>query len=290
MSDISEPAGAVRIDAHHHLWHYTAEEFGWLEGELAQLRRNFLPQHFIDTMRGAEVAGAVTVQARQTVQETDWLLEVATMSSSIVGVVGWLPLADETVSLLLEERLPAQKLCGLRHIVQAEPAGFLDGVAFNRGVSALASSGLAYDILIHQHQLPEAIRFVDRHPHQIFVLDHLAKPLIQSGETEPWATHMRDLARRRNVVCKVSGMVTEAGTGWTPEQLKPYFDVALEAFTPHRLMIGSDWPVLLAHCDYARWWALVEQWLAPLSAAEQAAMLGGTCLRTYGLKPPAVST
>lgn len=283
---MSEAAGPIRIDAHHHLWHYTAEEFGWLESELVPLRRDFLLDEFLDEMRSAGVSGAVTVQARQHLQETDWLLQVAGVSPEIVGVVGWLPLMDETFPVLLEERLRAPKLCGLRHIVQAEPTGFLDDAAFNRGVSALVSSGLAYDILIRHEQLAETIRFVDRHPYQTFVLDHLAKPPMVTGELEPWTTQLRELALRQNVMCKLSGMVTEAGSGWTPEQLEPYFDVVLQAFTPRRIMAGSDWPVLLAHSDYAAWWALVQQWIAPLSADEQAYLMGRTALRAYGLRPP----
>lgn len=273
----------IRIDAHHHLWRYTAEEFDWLEGELALLRRDFFQQDLLPAMRSAGVDAAVAVQARQSRAETDWLLQVAAETPAIAGVVGWLPLADQAFPRLLDEYRGAQKLCGLRHVVQAEAPGFLDGAEFNRGMRALKGTGLVYDLLLHAQQLVEATRFVDRHPEQTFVLDHVAKPRIRTGEQEPWATHLRALARRPNVVCKISGMVTEAGAGWTPEQLRPYFEVALEAFTPDRLMVGSDWPVLTAHCSYAEWWALVEQWIAPLSGEEQAAILGGTAMRIYRL-------
>lgn len=280
---MSAPTGPIRIDAHHHLWHYTAEEFGWLDGELTPLRRDFLLDEFLAEMCSAGVSGAVAVQARQTEAETRFLLAAAA-APQLLGVVGWLPIEEHSIAWQIKRlREDAPKLCGLRHVVQAEPPRFLGGRDFNRGTRAITYRGLMYDILIHQHQLPEAIRYVDGHPEQPFVLDHLAKPRIRAGDMEPWASNLRELAQRPNVVCKVSGMVTEAGAGWTTEQLKPYFDVALEAFTPARLMVGSDWPVLTAHCGYAQWWALVEEWIAPLSQAEQAAILGGTALRTYGL-------
>ena len=284
---MSEPAPVVRVDAHHHLWRYTAEEFSWLEGELAPLQRDFLIHEFLVQMRSAGVSGAVAVQARQTEAETHFLLDVAAAHGEVLGVVGWLPIAEHSIAGDIHRlREHAPKLCGLRHVVQAEPPRFLDGRDFNRGTRVITDRGLVYDLLIHAHQLPEAIRYVDGHPEQRFVLDHLAKPPIRAGEMEPWASNLRELARRPHVACKLSGMVTEAGAGWAVEQLKPYFEVALEAFTPARLMVGSDWPVLTAHCSYAEWWTLVEQWVAPLSNTEQAAILGGTALQVYGLTLP----
>ncbi|MGI4853010.1 MAG: amidohydrolase family protein [Janthinobacterium lividum] len=272
-----------RIDAHHHLWSYSATEFDWLQGDLAMLRRDFLVPDLMQAMRSASVTGAVAVQARQTVAETDWLLQMSAHRDEIAGVVGWLPLADASFKAVLEPYLSHPRLKGLRHVVQGEPAGFMDGVAFDRGISSLAGTGLVYDLLIHAGQLQEATRLVDRHPKQSFVLDHVAKPKIAAGELEPWRTHLLALAKRPNVTCKVSGMVTEAGASWTAALLEPYFDVVLEAFSPQRLMIGSDWPVLTAHCTYASWWRVVEGWIAALSVDEQAAMLGGTVMRTYRL-------
>lgn len=280
---MSEPTEPVRIDAHHHLWHYTPGEFGWLEGELAPLRRDFLRSEFLTELRSAGVTGSVAVQARQTEAETEFLLEAAA-APEVLSVVGWMPMQEPAFSSNLQRlRQQAPKLCGLRHVVQAEPPGFLEGDTFNRGTRAVTQCGLVYDLLLHEQQLPEATRYVDRHPEQSFVLDHMAKPRICAGEMEPWASNLRELAQRPNVACKVSGMVTEAGAGWTPEQLRPYYEVALEAFTPARLMVGSDWPVLTAHCSYTEWWAIVGQWIAPLTQAEQAAILGGNTLRTYKL-------
>jgi L-fuconolactonase len=206
------------------------------------------------------------------------------VGSPIRGVVGWLPLAAENFSALLEEvQTPALK--GLRHVIQAEPAGFMDGKEFNRGVDALLDAGLVYDILIVSQQLTEAIRFVDRHPKQAFVLNHIAKPNIRKHEIETWSRDLHELARRPNVSCKLSGMVTEADTAnWSSATLGPYFQVVLEAFGPGRLVVGTDWPVITLGCNYARWWEIVESWIAPLSLADQAAILGQNAVRIYGLE------
>jgi L-fuconolactonase len=264
----------VKIDAHHHFWKYHPAEYGWIGDAMACLRRDFLPADLQEEMRAAGIDGAISVQARQSLDETRWLLELADKHDWIKGVVGWLPLADPNCEL------PAHpKLKGVRHVVQAEPHGFLDDEAFHRGIARL--NGLVYDILIVERQLPEAIRFVDRHPNQVFVLDHIAKPKIKSNELAPWRENIRELARRANVFCKVSGLVTEADyRQWTEAQLRPYFDVVLEAFGPRRLMFGSDWPVCLVACEYGRWARIV----AGLSQSEQAHIMGCTATAVYQLR------
>ena len=288
VNNADHPQKSLRIDAHHHLWHYQPEDFGWLEGELAPLRRDHLMPELLQAMHSANVTGSVAVQASQSEAETQFLLQAAAEYPQVLGVVGWLPIASDEFPSVLQTYQHQPKLKGLRHIVQAEPAGFLEGGAFNRGIRALRGTGLTYDILIHQQQLAESIRFVDLHPEQPFVLDHLAKPLIAAGELQPWAANLRELARRPNVFCKLSGMVTEAAAGWTPSDLMPYLDVALDAFSPARLMVGTDWPVLTPRCSYAQWWQTVESWLAPLSTDERAAILGGNAMRFYNLElPPA---
>ena len=285
----SQPAVAPvpRVDAHHHLWRYTPQEFDWLGGDLTPLRHDFLEEDLLSAARSAAVAGTVAVQARQTIAETDWLLEIAKTSSVIRGVVGWLPIADANLATLLERYAGNPLLRGLRHIVQGEPDGFLLAPEFNRGVDALAATNLVYDILIYERQMEEAIRFIDLHPGQPFVLDHLAKPRIAAGHIASWGRNLHEIAKRPNVSCKLSGMVTEADPHtWSPSQLEPYFQAALEAFTPHRLMIGTDWPVLTVGCTYARWWQTVEAWIAPLSPGEQGEILGGTATRVYNLDLP----
>ncbi|MFT4114429.1 amidohydrolase family protein [Silvibacterium sp.] len=278
----------LKIDSHHHLWRFS-DEYAWIGDEMALLRRDFLPEDLAAEMQSADVSGAVAVQARQTVEETEWLLRLAQPSSPgqpspIVGVVGWLPIAAENFPAHLERFAADKRLCGLRHVVQAEPDGFLDAPDFNHGIDALTRSGLTYDILIYARQLPEAIRFVDQHPQQSFVLDHIAKPDIRAGALESWGANIRELAQRAHVACKLSGMVTETDwLRWTPAELQPYFDVVLEAFSPDRLMAGTDWPVVTVGASYAQWWRTIEGWISALSAGEQAQILGLTAARVYGL-------
>ena len=272
----------MRVDSHHHLWRYTTEEYGWIDESMAALQRDFLPA---DLLQVADTFDAtIAVQARQTLEETHWLLSIAAQSKLIRGVVGWAPIAAEDFPDTLEllRRNPLFK--GLRHVVQAEPDGFLDDPAFNRGIASLLPTNLVYDILIFARQLPEATHFVDRHPHQSFVLDHMAKPDIKAGDFTSWDHAIRDLASRPNVTCKLSGMVTEADWDtWSPAQLKPYFDTVLEAFGPSRLMFGSDWPVLTVASTYPRWVETVATWLAPLTPTERAQIEGETATRVYSL-------
>lgn len=275
----------MRIDAHHHLWQYTPDEYAWITPDLAPLRRDFLLPDLAGEMASARVDAAIAVQARSTLEETRWLLSLAHRPGSpIAGVVGWLPIASPGFPDLLAQFRHEPLLKGLRHIVQAEPPGFLDDPDFNNGIARLLPTDLAYDILIYAPQLEAALRFVDRHPAQPFVLDHIAKPSIATGEIDLWATQLRELARRPHVTCKLSGMVTEAGPAWTPAQLKPYFDVVLEAFTPARLMIGTDWPVCTLGITYSDWWQQVEAWIAPLTLSERDQILGQTAARIYHLK------
>ena len=279
---------APRIDAHHHLWRHTAEEFEWLDGPLAALRRDFTVSDLLEALSTARVDGTVVVQARQTIAETEWLLSLTKTAPAILGVVGWMPIASPDFEKLLERQKENSRLKGLRHVVQAEQDGFLDDPAFNRGIARLRTAGLVYDLLIAERQLAEAIRFVDRHPLQPFVLNHAAKPRIAAGEMEPWRTWIRELARRPNVTCKLSGMVTEADPhGWTETQLWPFAELVLEAFSPDRVMIGTDWPVLTAVCSYGQWWQLIEKWTSGLSTTERKKILGGTAAAIYGLRTPA---
>ena len=277
----------MRVDAHHHLWRYTPEDYGWIDDSMHRLRRDFLPPDLLRETATAPIDATVAVQARQSLEETRWLLELAAQSPLIKAVVGWAPIASADFPATLELLAQNPLLKGLRHVVQAEPPGFLDDPAFNRGIAALMPTALVYDILVFGRQLPEAIRFVDRHPNQSFVLDHIAKPTIAKpdpADSAQWNLHIRDLALRPNVACKLSGMVTEADWAtWSPAQLQPYFDTVLEAFTPARLMFGSDWPVLTVACTYPRWLETVATWLAPLTPTERTQILGLTAARVYQL-------
>lgn len=273
------------IDAHHHLWHYTEKDYGWIDDGMQSLRRDYLPADLQAAASEAGVVGTVVVQARQTLEETAWLLECAAATPLIQGVVGWLPLADPACASLLQAHRNQPLLKGLRHVIQDEPDDhYILGDDFNRGVALLAETGLVFDILIHARHLPQTIDFVKRHPRQAFVLDHLAKPPIRTASLQPWKDNLKRLAESENVACKLSGLATEANWAtWTFDDLEPYLDAALEAFGAGRLMAGSDWPVCLLATGYTRWWSTLKQWAAKLDAADRERLFSGTAQRIYRL-------
>jgi L-fuconolactonase len=275
------------IDSHQHFWKYEPDEYAWIGPQMAELRRDFLPEDLAIERQRVGVDRSIAVQARSTIDETAWLLHLADANNCIAGVVGWVPLDAPGVEDQIERFAADPKLVGMRHVVQDEPDGrYLLRPEFNNGVSALGRLGLVYDILIFERHLAAAIEFVDQHPEQIFVLDHIAKPRIREGLLSPWRENIRELARRPNVYCKLSGIVTEAGwETWKPDDLLPYFDVVLNAFTPKRLMFGSDWPVLLLAATYQRWCSVVKYATAALTDSEQARIWGGTAAEVYRLRP-----
>lgn len=275
---------AERIDAHHHLWRYTPEDYGWISEGMKGLRRDFIPGDLERELHGAGFSGAVTVQARQSLPETEWLLAMAD-SPMLLGVVGWAPIASDLFPADLERLRAHKKLKGLRHVIQDEPdQNYINRLDFNRGITALQGSGLVYDILIYERQLAAAIEFVDRHPHQIFVLDHMAKPRIRDRVLEPWRKNISELAQRENVYCKLSGLVTEADWArWSERDLQVYVDVVLAAFGPTRMMAGSDWPVCLLATTYGRWFETVEHLIGSLTETEKSRIRGGTAIEVYRL-------
>lgn len=273
------------IDSHHHFWKYDPIEYDWIDDSMKVIRKDFLPESLELTIREAGVDGVISVQARQSVEETSWLLEMARQNKFIKGVVGWLPLINDDIEVELEKYSGNKLLKGLRHVIQGEPdPKFMLRKDFNSGVSLLKKYSMAYDILIVERQLPNMIRFVDQHPDQVFVLDHIAKPLIAKHELSLWKENIQELAKRENVSCKISGMVTEADfNSWTPQQLQPYFDVVLEAFGADRLLFGSDWPVCLVATSYKNWMDLVQKSISELSKIEQAQIMGENAIRLYQL-------
>src|SRR5271165_125381 len=276
---------AKRIDAHHHLWRYTAAEYGWIDNAMRQLQRDYTPADLSRVMKSARIDGAIAVQARQTLEETYDLLALAEAHSFIEAVVGWAPIASKDLPSYLEDFAAHPKLRGLRHVVQSEPDDdFILGSEFNRGIDAMLPTGLIYEILIYERQLPQATRFVDTHPNQLFVLDHVAKPMIREQILSPWKERIQELARRENVFCKVSGMVTEADwQTWTEADIHPYLDTVFDAFGVERLMMGSDWPVCLLATEYAQWFGFLDRYTATLSEHEREQFCGGTANRAYRL-------
>jgi L-fuconolactonase len=274
-----------RIDAHHHLWKYSREQYPWMADNMDVLRRDFLVDDLSKVLQDTGIRGVVTVQARQMVEETEWLLALAECNDFIRGVVGWVPLVEEDIRGRLEELSRHPKLKAVRHVLHDEPDNFyMLREDFNRGIAHLKDFNLRYDILVFEHHLPQTVEFVDRHPQQVFIVDHIAKPRINDKILTPWRENIIKLARRENVYCKLSGMVTAANwVGWTEKDLRPYFEIAIEAFGPGRLMFGSDWPVVLLASSYQRWVEMVQRAISGLSMDEQARILSDTAKEAYRL-------
>ena len=273
------------IDAHQHFWQYAAADYPWIDASMERLARDYLPADLTAVALTEGVTGSVAVQARQTVQETDWLLSLAATNPFIRGVVGWVDLRSPTVADDLRCRVSNPKLVGVRHVVQDEPdPRFLLGDDFVRGLKTLEAFQLTYDLLLFPHQLPAAVELAALLPDQPFVLDHLAKPQIKAGKLADWEADIKTLDRPQNVCCKLSGLVTEADwNNWSRDDFRGVLDVALTAFGPDRLLFGSDWPVCLLAANYSEVVGIVSDVLATLSHSEQAAIKGATATRFYGL-------
>ena len=276
----------MNIDSHQHFWRYDPRRDAWITEEMSVLKRDFLPEDLIPQLRANRVEGSIAVQASQSESETTFLLDLAEQFDAIKGVVGWVDLCDPDLPKRLEHFSHFEKLRGFRHIVQSEPDDrFMLREDVLTGIRHLGEFEFTYDILIYPHQLPAAIELAERLPHQPFVLDHLAKPLIRSGVISPWADQIRLLAANPNVYCKVSGLITEADwRKWRETDFKPYLDVVFDAFVPARLMFGSDWPVCLLAADYCEVRQLLANYLDDFPVEQRDKIFGGNAERFYRLR------
>lgn len=275
----------MRVDAHQHFWIYSPEEFAWIDDSMKTLRRDFLPEHLQPELKQNGVDGSIAVQARPSIAETEWLLNLAGDTPFILGVVGWVDLRAADAGAQLRRLRERPKLCGIRHLVQSEPEDrFMLGSDFLRGIAQLEPLGLAYDLLIYPRHLPAAVELAARFPRQRFVLDHLAKPPIRTGEIRGWERDIRRLARASNASCKLSGLVTEAERAhWKEADFLPYLDVVFDCFGADRLLFGSDWPVCLGAARYADVLKILLTYIQELSPAAQEAVLGGNAFHVYRL-------
>lgn len=275
----------MRIDSHQHFWRFDPQRDAWITNDMSVIQRDFLPEDLQPLLQQHQLDGCIAVQADTSEKETKFLLELADQHSFIKGVVGWLELCSGTIDDRLEHFSQYKKLKGLRHIVQAEPDGFLLRKDFQRGISALEKYNLTYDILIFPHQLEEAIEFVKTFPKQKFILDHGAKPYIKVGKIEPWKSQMETLAGFENVACKVSGLTTEADWNtWDKISMQPYLEVIFNAFGAKRTLFGSDWPVSLLAGTYAETITLVEDYISKFSETEQQQIMGLNAKTWYHLE------
>jgi L-fuconolactonase len=281
----------MKVDAHHHMWDLAVRDQPWTaDPDIADvLHRTFTLDNLTPSSSAAGIDASVLVQTITVAAETPEFLALAAESPLVQAVTGWTDLTAPDVAETLKALVEGPNgrwLKGIRHQVQGEPdPNWLVRADVLRGLEAVGEAGLVYELLTLPHQLPAAIGAARQLPGTKFVLDHCSKPPITTGELEPWATRLRELAALPNVTCKVSGLVTEASKDWTVHDLRPYVETVLDAFGPDRLMFGSDWPVCLLHASYAQVVEATEELLGGLSETEQDAVWGGTAARVYGITP-----
>jgi L-fuconolactonase len=276
----------MKIDSHQHFWNYNPREYNWITGRMSVLKRDFLPEDLYKELSAHDFDGSIAVQARQNLEETEWLIKLAEQHDFIKGVVGWLDIQSPKFKHQLEKYSRRNKLVGIRHVVQDETDDrFMLRSEFIEGIRLLENYDLVYDILIFEKQLPATIELVSRFPNQRFVLDHIGKPKISYTILEPWKSLIKELAQYPGISCKVSGMVTEADwNNWKKEDLLPYLDTVFEVFGPERIMFGSDWPVCTVVASYEDVVQIVSDYLDQFSDEDQKNIFGNNAQQYYHLK------
>jgi L-fuconolactonase len=262
------------IDSHHHLWRYSKQDYPWIP-EGSPLAQDQLANELETVTSTAGVTGTVVVQARQVVEEADFLLSLADQTDRIQAVVGWVPLIEPNVSEHLDRLSLHPKFKAVRHVLQEELDAYFLRDDFHHGLSMLPDYGLSYDLLIFQRQLPVAIQLVDRQPDLAIILNHIAKPEARNGRIEPaWRAGMKELAKRDNVIgVKFSGLLTEFPEGEGDfETVSAYFHETLEIFGTGNVMFGTDWPVCLLRTNYSEWAETFRSLTNELSKEEQLAL------------------
>lgn len=259
-----------RIDAHQHFWKFDPVRDSWIDESMQKIQRDFLPEDLLPLLHENQFSGCVAVQANQSEDETNFLVNLAAKNDFIKGVVGWVDLRGVTIEERLHYFSSNKIIKGFRHVVQGESDDFMLRKDFQNGISALKEFNFTYDILLFHRQLPAAIELANQFPDQPFVIDHIAKPDIKSGDILSWKKGIEEISKAENVFCKISGMVTEADwKNWKTDDLKPYLDVIFENFSADKLMFGSDWPVLNVASDYTEVVKTLEDYIAQLSVENQ---------------------
>jgi L-fuconolactonase len=272
----------MRIDAHHHLWTLARGDYGWLTPALAPIYRDFGLADLAPHLAAAGIEGTILVQAAATEAETMFLLDIAESSDVVRGVVGWTDFDAADAAARIDALAARSLLVGLRPMVQdIADDDWLLGPALAPLLTAMARNGLVFDALVLPRHLPRLLQIVGRHPDLAFVLDHCGKPRLATGEIATWQRDIALLAQHPNIVCKVSGLVTEAALDWKIADLRQAVDHVVACFGPQRLLWGSDWPVVDLAGGYAGWFAAAETLLADLSPREKAAIFGGNAARIY---------
>ncbi len=274
------------IDAHHHLWQFTPEEYDWIDNSMTVLQKDFLVKDLQDTLSNNGFSASIAVQARQSIQETRWLLALAETTDLIKGVVGWIDLKSDTLAQQLDELADYDKLVGFRHVLQGEnDQEFMKHPDFIRGLEMLADRGYRYDLLIFAEQIPAAIEMLKKVPNLHVVIDHIAKPNIKTArDLDRWQQGMTLLAKNPNCYCKLSGMVTEANwQHWNPADFQPYMKTVLSLFGEQRIMFGSDWPVCLVAATYQQVKQLISDFINVHAPAAKSKIFSDNARRFYQL-------
>ncbi len=278
----------MKIDSHQHFWKFNSSEYRWIDESMKILQRDYLPPDLEPLLKQEGFDGCIAVQARQSIDETHWLIQLANENSWIKGVVGWVDLCSPDIDKQLAELSQNRKLVGVRHVLHDEADElFMLRDEFRNGISCLGKYDLTFDLLLFPKHLKIAAGLVAEFPNQPFVIDHISKPLIRKGIFDPWKTDIQSIARYPNVWCKLSGMVTEADpNNWNQQTFIPYLDNVFGAFGPDRLMTGSDWPVCLLGGSYSKITDIVRTYLEKYEATIKSGIMGENCLNFY--KPPII--
>jgi len=273
------------LDAHVHFWRFDPARDSWITDDMSVIRKDFLPEQLAEEFKRNDVTGCIAVQADQSEQEHNFLLELAAGHDLIKGVVGWIDLSHRDVSKKIASYSSTKKLVGFRNIIQGEPdERYFTNKDFREGMNLLSPLGYTYDVLIYHNQLPSAIAFTEKYPDQSFMLDHIAKPDIKNGQWKKWREDIRDLSRNPNMFCKLSGVITEADWSvWTYDSLVPYLETVAEYFGTDRLCFGSDWPVSLVAGGYSEVLQVIRKFLIQVSEDEKEKVLSGNTERFYKL-------
>lgn len=271
------------IDAHQHFWTYNEKEFGWIDKRMESLKRDFLPEDLKPELLNSGIDGTIAVQARQSLEETRWLIDLALQNCFINGVVGWVDLCSEDIHNQLTEFSSHPKFVGVRHVVHDEhDDDFILSKDFMNGIGMLKNFKLTYDILVFPKHLKNAIRFVQHFPDQVFILDHFAKPFIKEQKISPWKEEIAELAKFQNVYCKISGLVTEANWHqWKEIDFRQYLDIDTESFGINRLLVGSDWPVSTLCGSYSKVMDIVRNYYSQFSESEKELIFGLNAAKIY---------
>ncbi len=274
------------IDAHQHFWQIDRGVSDWIDDSISGIRRDYLPSHLAPYLDHLKIEKTVLVQASETLSENDFMLKLAEQAPFIGAIVAWLDLSDTNAPKILEDLAPKPLIKGVRPVLQGiEDDDWILQPKVMDNLRRLPDLGLRFDALIQPRHLPCIDKLAWAIPDLPIVVDHAAKPLIRGGRVldDDWKRGMVKLAKHPQMHCKISGLATEFGPGWSADTLKPVVDHLFSCFGPSRLMWGSDWPVLELDGSYSQWFTCLQSLISDLSSEEKADILGLTAARFYGL-------